>query len=523
MYKRVENKSKLIKVNYKFIISNSEGRNILKIKRNSVLLKKLIYSLVVFISCLYLSCSSLNLNDLTNTSSLTPNNLAEKAVGNVLVYKPYEQDFPTDPLGDKKIQDYVESVMNKLLPFSKNKAFDLELLKTARVQAQSAFAEEIDITRGMLNMIANEAELACVIGHEIGHADLGAQYKSQNEGWLSKFSTKALNKAGTALNQQELADQINQHRQDIMLASWSQADEQAADEYGAILAAKAGYDPYAFADLFNRLAQKVDVNAVYHFKELTSTHKALDVRAAHIIEFLKAKGYKQGHGIRGRTQYILAMADLVNIRTDEDNQVQKSQNTQLTPDQQQDLKDLTNIRDELLQYVNNGTKLPPKRFKEIMQRYSQFVQKNNISRAQLLAYAKLIEPPTVNNYNKTQNYKFLDATILDTVNDLNMWPLFDPNGPGGLSPTGEAFVDGMELIANLALGASDFWLAEAFINCYQANYGYDFFTGDKLSYNEQVLSYISAVSGTVGHLGSIEKSIDDWWSAMDEPSNISRC
>lgn len=308
-----------------------------------------------------------------------------------------------------------------------------------------------------------------------------------------------------------------------MLASWSQADEQAADEYGAILAAKAGYDPYAFADLFNRLAQKVGVNAFYHFKEITSTHKALDVRAAHIIEFLKAKGYKQGQGIKGRTQYILAMADLINIHTVEEDQVQKSQNTILTPDQQQDLKDLTNIRDELLQYANNGTKLPPKRFKEIMQRYSQFVQKNNISRTQLLAYAKLIEPPTVNNYNKTQNDKFLDITILATVNDFNMWPLFDPNGPGGLSPTGQAFVDGMELIANEALGASPhFWLAEVGINCWQANSGYDFFTGDKLSYNEQVLSYISAVSGTVGQLGSIEKSIDAWWSAIDGSRQISQ-
>ena len=102
-----------------------------------------------------------------------------KVVSNVSLIDKIDKDkfleeLPTEPLKDDKALNYVKALFTKLTKFNSNKNHgDIKLLKTARVQGRSEhITGEILITRGMLNMIRNESELACFISHEIGHKTL---------------------------------------------------------------------------------------------------------------------------------------------------------------------------------------------------------------------------------------------------------------------------------------------------------------------------------------------------------------
>src|SRR5574337_2162536 len=73
---------------------------------------------------------------------------------------------------DQQLQAYVESIGQRLLegigPTSFHYSF--KIIDTAEVNAMALPGGYIYITRGILAMLNNEAQLAGVLGHEIGHA-----------------------------------------------------------------------------------------------------------------------------------------------------------------------------------------------------------------------------------------------------------------------------------------------------------------------------------------------------------------
>jgi Zn-dependent protease with chaperone function len=424
------------------------------------------------------SCSTLtNISNLGAGSAFTPTNLLTTAADAAL--KPRSAEgFPTDPLNIPSIQEYVEKVRANLDAFAVNKYMKIYLYKTARVQGQSVWGEEIDITRGMLNMINNEAELACLIGHEIGHADLNHQYAQRNDGILDKLAGAGITAAGKATGKEYLADEINNKRDIIMQASWSQANEQAADEYGAVLAAKAGYDPYAFCDLFDRLMLKVKGDSFYYAGKLTSTHKALDERAAHLRKYLRDKGYRRGKGLLNKKAYQLAMAGLKDIHTGE------GPKTGQNIDDPKDIQDFSDIEAELKQHQKDGTKLPAARFLQIMRRYSQFLQKNHAGKDQLLSVASAVNSSAAGQNSKSHTDKFMAETIYQDN-------FFDPNSPDGLGRPGKMLVAGLDLIAKvgLSIAAPEIMIP---IMAFEAIDGHDFFTGDQLTNAQRVLSGVGA-------------------------------
>ncbi len=224
-------------------------------------------------------------------------------------------DYPLDLMNDKKAQEYTDNLYNKLITSNDNKNLGFVILyKTARVQGSSWLGGSIEITRGMLNSIHNEAEFACLLSHEIGHQALGHLEQMNQDSPLGTALSKGL---GYVNSDQELLSKLNQERTEIRRSGWSKAREIAADKFGAELAAKAGYDPYAFCDLLERLSKKIEDNAIYRLKKFKGTHPALADRAVILRKYLDSKGYKPGKGVKNSEKYTEGMSDLVNIRTGE--------------------------------------------------------------------------------------------------------------------------------------------------------------------------------------------------------------
>ncbi|MGB4468669.1 MAG: M48 family metalloprotease [Azovibrio sp.] len=148
------------------------------------------------------------------------------------------------------------------------------VLDTSNVNAFAAPAGYVFVTRGQLQRLQDESELAGIIAHEISHVLMGHYVQTM----LKKDRVAALgNLANTVAQSQgkeELGALVNLTR-GIYSAGLDKEDEYQADRMGVVLAARAGYDPFGLP----RVLQMYAANAGQAgFDLLFSTHPSADDR-----------------------------------------------------------------------------------------------------------------------------------------------------------------------------------------------------------------------------------------------------
>jgi predicted Zn-dependent protease len=118
------------------------------------------------------------------------------------------------------------------------------------------------VSRGLLAIANSEAELANVVGHEIGH--VAARHSAQREtraigaGVLAALGTAVAGAVGGA-GAAEGAAQIGQVAGAGWIASYGRDQERQADEVGQKLAAQAGWDPTAMARFLDTLGRAAEL------------------------------------------------------------------------------------------------------------------------------------------------------------------------------------------------------------------------------------------------------------------------
>jgi predicted Zn-dependent protease len=113
----------------------------------------------------------------------------------------------------------------------------------------------IYITRGLMSLMGSEAELASVLGHEIGHVTARHTAERLSRGQAANIFTQILSMgvavatgSGSAGN---LAAQATGAGAGVWLASFSREQEFEADKLGVRYMAVEGYDPREAADMLN--------------------------------------------------------------------------------------------------------------------------------------------------------------------------------------------------------------------------------------------------------------------------------
>jgi predicted Zn-dependent protease len=124
------------------------------------------------------------------------------------------------------------------------------VLDTDGVNAFAAPGGFVHITRGALGLIRNEAELAGVLGHEIGHVTarhtIRAIQKAKVEGAMAKAATRTafLEGVGNRLYAITLEN------------SFDRGDEMESDKIGVALVNQAGYAPSGLPAFLTALAER---------------------------------------------------------------------------------------------------------------------------------------------------------------------------------------------------------------------------------------------------------------------------
>ncbi len=158
----------------------------------------------------------------------------------------------------------------------------------------------IFVTKGLLDRVADEAELAGILAHEMTHVvekhHLKALRKTARSGLLAKLIGSQLNpNVGAGLSAQLLS-----MGKDMYSKGLDQEDEFEADRNGVALAARAGFDPYGLLAILLQLRTVPADNAA--FTLTLSTHPPAQAR----LDMLEAAMGKRLDALTGRPPVTLA-------------------------------------------------------------------------------------------------------------------------------------------------------------------------------------------------------------------------
>ncbi len=154
--------------------------------------------------------------------------------------------------------------------------------KVFEVKEPNAFClpgGKVAATTGIFQYFANDAELAAVVGHEVGHAIARHAGERMSQSMIQSGGATALSVFTKTAGTQEaygVATQVG------AMLPYSRVQEYEADRLGLIFMAKAGYDPtcaLTFWDKFGKLGSNS------RLKELLSTHPVGEKRLQELKDF----------------------------------------------------------------------------------------------------------------------------------------------------------------------------------------------------------------------------------------------
>ncbi len=165
---------------------------------------------------------------------------------------------------DAQANAYVDRIGRKLVATLKasdvvypDMPFSFRIVNAVYVNAYAFPDGTVAITRGMLVELENEAQLAAVLGHEIAHVNCGhtASAMSKSTVFDAVVAGTRGYLASTGSSWADLAGTAGQLGSQVVLASYSRAQERQADQGGMMYMVRAGYDPQGMVDLMNLLVR----------------------------------------------------------------------------------------------------------------------------------------------------------------------------------------------------------------------------------------------------------------------------
>ena len=145
----------------------------------------------------------------------------------------------------KKLQNYINSLGNFIVSTSEmpDKKFTFTILDSPIVNAFALPGGYIYITRGLISLCQNEAQLAGVIAHEIGHVT--ARHAARR--YTKSVGTGLLANILGSLTKNYLVRNLIGQSASLYLLSFSREQEYEADMLSTRYMIRAGFDPREMA------------------------------------------------------------------------------------------------------------------------------------------------------------------------------------------------------------------------------------------------------------------------------------
>ncbi|MBE9554509.1 MAG: M48 family metalloprotease, partial [Proteobacteria bacterium] len=208
---------------------------------------------------------------------------------------------------DPHVTGYAEYLGQKLAAVTETPSdeFTFTVLDSPIVNAFATPGGYVYISRGLMALAESEAELAGVMGHELGHV-------------VARHSWQRMSKATVAGALSGLlgAGQVGQALGGLYLSSFSRDQEMEADRLGVRYISRAGYDPAAMTSFLakmganSRLQAQIagrDPNDVDE-RDIMSTHPRTKERVQQAMQLAGARG---GQGVIDRDGYLQRIDNMI--------------------------------------------------------------------------------------------------------------------------------------------------------------------------------------------------------------------
>ena len=161
---------------------------------------------------------------------------------------------------DAELQAYVTEIGNKLQAVSElsEEKFTFTLLNSDIVNAFALPGGYVYISRGLMALAENEAEIAGVLAHEIGHVTARHSAQRHTRGTGAQIGVAAVSIVAGIFGGSNLAKAAQQVSGTVaqgVLAGYSREQEFQSDELGVRYLTRAGYDPRAMATFLEKLGE----------------------------------------------------------------------------------------------------------------------------------------------------------------------------------------------------------------------------------------------------------------------------
>lgn len=219
------------------------------------------------------------------------------------------------PYDDIRLQQYVNEVGQRVAKSSHRP--DLEyhftVLDSEEINAFTPGGGYVYVTRGILNFLNSEAELAAVLGHEIGHITARHPVRQQTQSTLSNIGAAAL---GIVTGSGDLAE-LASYAGAALITGYGRDMELEADRLGAEYLAKNQLSPSHMIDVVRllknqelfevqRARQENRKPRIYH--GVFATHPDNDQRLREVVK--AAEKLQGGEADPGRERYLQAIQGL---------------------------------------------------------------------------------------------------------------------------------------------------------------------------------------------------------------------
>ena len=159
---------------------------------------------------------------------------------------------------DPRLAAYISGVGARLVQTTSmaKEPFTFTVLDSPVVNAFSLPGGHVYVTRGLLALVGNEAELAGVLGHEIGHITAHHAESRERRAAIARLGVGLLSIFGARLATPEIGHLVQRFAGVgglYYIERFSRDQEFQADVLGTRTLAKAGYSAYAMSSFLDRL------------------------------------------------------------------------------------------------------------------------------------------------------------------------------------------------------------------------------------------------------------------------------
>jgi len=212
------------------------------------------------------------------------------------------------PYPDRSLGAYIDQVGQRMARVSDRSQlrFHFTLLDSTQVNAFALPGGYIYLTRGLLAYLNSEAELAAVLGHEIGHVTARHSVRQQSAATVTGLAGAILQAATGVRGSNDLFSVVGK----AVLSGYGREHELESDRLGARYLARAGYDPQAMIEVIGVLKNQE------LFEKQRAREEGREPRAYHGVFASHPRNDRRLQEVVGEAAHLKVRGRIPPVRTD---------------------------------------------------------------------------------------------------------------------------------------------------------------------------------------------------------------